>query len=104
MIAWMLFVIALATFSGPAAGSPPAPATLGQGVTVTPAPGWDSAQNVWNVGPNAISLQHAGVLAAFGSDSYGGTTQQLLDDQLAGVQQQFAGGVQEHPPAVGGDV
>ena len=56
---------------------------------MTPAGGWTSAQNVWNVGPGAISLQRAGVLAAFAADSYSGTTQQLLDAQLSGVRGQF---------------
>jgi hypothetical protein len=89
MVAWILFMMALAGFSGPAGGSSTTPAALGQGVTVAPASGWSPAQNLWNVGPGAISLQHAGVLAAFGADSYDGTTQQLLDAQLADVQTQF---------------
>ncbi len=106
MIAWMLFVMALAGFSGPSAASTQGPAKLGRGVTFTPANGWVSAQNVWNVGPGAVSLQHAGVLAAFGAESYGGSTQQLLDEQLASVQQQF-GSFRALPAAstsVAGDV
>jgi hypothetical protein len=89
MIGWMFFVMALASFTGPAAGGGNTPTTLGQGVTVTPAAGWVSAQSVWNVGPGAISLQRAGVLAAFGADSYSGTTQQLLDEQVSSVRAQF---------------
>jgi hypothetical protein len=89
MVVWMFVVFALSGFSALAPGGAQAPQTLGQGVTVTPAPGWSSAQNVWNVGPNAISLQRAGALVAFAADAYGGTTQQLLDDQLSSIQSQF---------------
>jgi hypothetical protein len=99
MIAWMLFVMALAGFSGPTTGAAQqTPASLRQGVTVTPAAGWSSAQDVWNVGPGAVSLQHAGVLAAFAAGSYSGTTQQLLDQQLGDLKAQF-GSFRSLPPA-----
>ena len=99
MIAWMLFVMSLAAFSGPTDGTPQqTPASLGQGVTMTPAHGWASAQDVWNVGPGAVSLQHAGVLAAFTADSYSGTVQQLLDRQLGDLKAQF-GSFRSLPPA-----
>jgi hypothetical protein len=99
MVAWMLFVMALASFSGPTAGAAQqTPASLGQGVTMTPVDGWVSAQDVWNVGPGAVSLQHAGVLAAFAADSYSGTTRQLLDRQLGDLKAQF-GSFRSLPPA-----
>lgn len=90
MIAWMFVVISLSGFSDFGAGATLPPTTLGQGVTLTPAPDWESARSVWDVGPGAVSLQHAGVLVAFAADSYDGSTQQLLDDQLAGVRGQFS--------------
>ena len=89
MIVWMFVVMSLSGFSGVRPGSALAPASLGQGVTVTPAAGWESAKRVWDVGPGGISLQRAGVLVAFAADSYTGNAQQLLDDQLSGVQLQF---------------
>ena len=90
MIAWMLFVMGLASFSGPTAGAPAqTPASLGRGVTMTPVDGWASAQDVWNVGPGAVSLRRAGVLAAFAADSYSGTAQRLLDRQLGDLKAQF---------------
>ena len=89
MIAWLFVVSALSGFSGVGAGATQTPSPLGQGVTVTPAPGWESAKSVWDVGPGAISLQRAGVLVAFAADSYGGSAQQLLDEQLSGVKDQF---------------
>jgi hypothetical protein len=88
MVGWMLVAIGLAGFSTPAALDSQ-PASLGRGVTVTPADGWISAENVWNVGPGAISLQRAGVLVAFGADTYPGTTQLLMDEQLASLREQF---------------
>jgi hypothetical protein len=89
MIVWMFVVMSLSGFSGIRPGSALAPAPLGQGVTVTPVAGWESAKRVWDRGPTGISLQRAGVLVAFGADSFTGSAQQLLDDQLSGVRIQF---------------
>lgn len=89
MFAWMFVIIGLSGTSGGKTAAAQGPQKLGQGVTVTPASGWASAQNVWNVGPNAISLQRAGALVAFGADSYAGSTQQLLADQLSNTKSQF---------------
>jgi hypothetical protein len=89
MIVWLIVIISLSGFSAVGGGTQLPAQKLGQGVTVTPGAGWRSAQNVWNVGPGAISLQRSGALAAFAADAYSGTDQQLLDDQLAGVKQQF---------------
>ncbi len=50
------------------------------------------------MGPRAISLQRAGVLAAFAADSYSGTARQLLDEQLASLRAQF-GSLRLLPPA-----
>jgi hypothetical protein len=89
MVVWLIVVSSLSGFSGVGGGSTAPAQTIGQGVTVTPASGWTSAQDVWNVGPNAVSLQHGGALVAFAADAFSGTTQQLLDDQLSSTQQQF---------------
>ncbi len=106
MFAWMLFMMALAAFSGPTSGAAQTPFSLGQGVTVTPADDWVSAQDVWDVGPGAVSLQRAGVRVAFVADSYGGTAEQLIDARLADLQAQF-GSVRSLPTAsttIAGDV
>lgn len=91
MVAWLFVVLGLAGFSGLSSRgtSGQTPEKLGQGVTVTPAAGWQSAKNVWDVGPGAISLQRAGALVAFAADAWDGTDQQLLDDQLSSVRTQF---------------
>jgi hypothetical protein len=98
MFGWMVLVMSLASFSAAGTGGAHAPVALGRGVTVTPAPGWVSAHDVWNVGPGAVSLQHAGVLAVFAADSYDGTARQLLDEQLASLKAQF-GSLRLLPPA-----
>jgi hypothetical protein len=106
MIVWMFVVVALSGFSGVGAGATQAPSPLGQGVTLTPAAGWESAKSVWDVGPDAISLQHAGVLVAFAADRYSGSAQELLDEQLSGVKDQF-GSFRSLPPSsttIAGDV
>ena len=89
MIGWMILIMALSGFSDIGGGPTVGPSTLGQGVTITPVAGWESAKNVWNVGQGAISLRRAGVLVAFAADGYSGGAQQLLDDQLSGVRAQF---------------
>jgi hypothetical protein len=106
MFAWMIVVFILAGTVGSGAAPTPASETLGQGVTVTPADGWTSAENAWDVGPNAISLKKAGVLVAFAADTYEGDTQQLLDAQLAGAREQFGSfrSLQEAPTTVAGEV
>ena len=89
MLVWLIVVMALSGFSDVGAGPVLGPSTLGQGVTVTPVAGWESAKNVWDVGQGAISLRRAGVLVAFAAAGYSGSAQQLLDDQLSGVREQF---------------
>jgi hypothetical protein len=89
MFAWMIVVFILAGSAGSGAVPAPASVTLGQAVTVTPANGWTSAKNAWDVGPNAVSLKKSGVLVAFAADAYEGETQQLLNAQLAGAREQF---------------
>jgi hypothetical protein len=106
MIAWMIVVMALSGFSDVGGGATLPPATLGQGVTITPVAGWESAKSVWDVGQGAVSLRRAGVLAAFAADSYSGTTQQLLDGQLNDLRSQF-GSFRSLPAAsatVAGDI
>ncbi len=89
MMAWLFIVLGLSGSTGTSGAAAQTPQKLGQGVTVTPAEGWTSAQNVWNVGPNALSLRMSGVLVAFGADAYGGNTRQLLDEQLSSTKNQF---------------
>jgi hypothetical protein len=106
MFAWMIVVFILAGAAGSGAVPIPASATLGQGVSVTPAAGWTSAETAWDVGPNAISLKKSGVLVAFAADTYEGDTRQLFDAQLAGAREQFGSfrSLEEAPTTVAGEV
>jgi hypothetical protein len=88
MVAWVIVIYSLSGFSGLGGRSQPAQ-TIGQGVTVTPAAGWVSAKDVWNVGPNAISLKRGGALVAFAADAFSGSTQELLDQQVSDTEKQF---------------
>jgi hypothetical protein len=89
MIGWLLVNLSLAAFASPAGEETPAPVELGQGVIVTPAPGWTSAADVWDVGPNAVSLKRAGVVAVFAADAYDGSTEDLLAFQVDDLEAQF---------------
>ncbi len=89
MIGWLLVNLSLAAFAGPAGDNAPTPVELGRGVTVTPAKGWTSAADVWEVGPNAVSLKRAGVVAVFAADAYDGTNEDLLAFQVDDLETQF---------------
>jgi hypothetical protein len=89
MIGWLLVNLSLAAFASPAGEETLAPVELGQGVTVTPAPGWTSAADVWDVGPNAVSLKRAGAVAVFAADAYDGSTEDLLTFQVDDLKAQF---------------
>jgi hypothetical protein len=89
MIGWMLLSLTLAAVAAPAGGDAAAPVQLGRGVTVTPAAGWTSAADVWEVGPNAVSLKRAGAVVVFAAEEYDGTAEELLAFQLDDLKSQF---------------
>jgi hypothetical protein len=89
MIGWLLFMMALAAFSGAAGSASQDPVSLDRGVTVTPAPGWSSAADVWEEGPSQVAFKRAGTVAAFTADAYNGHTQDLMDEQLAELDGEF---------------
>ena len=89
MIGWLLVNLSLAAFASPAGEQTAAPVELGQGVTMTPASGWTSAADVWDVGPNAVSLKRAGAVAVFAADAYDGSTEDLLAFQVDDLEAQF---------------
>ena len=89
MIGWLFFMMALAAFGGGAESSL-APVSLERGVIVTPAPGWSSAEDVWEAGPSQVAFKKAGVVAGFAVDAYEGDAQALLDEQLADLETAFS--------------
>lgn len=54
------------------------PVAVARGVVVTPADGWYSAEDVWDVGESGISLQKSGVYVAFWVDPYRGSNDDLM--------------------------
>jgi hypothetical protein len=89
MIGWMMIVFGLSAVSTAGSEVPQTPISLGHGVTITPAGGWTSASDIWQVGPDAVSLRRAGVLAAFAAADFDGTAGQLLDEQMSALEGQF---------------
>jgi hypothetical protein len=89
MIGWLLFTLLLAAIAAPAGAGSPEPVELGQSVTVTPADGWTSAADVWEVGPSAVSLKRAGAIAVFAAERYDGTSEQLMAAELDNLKGEF---------------
>ncbi len=89
MIGWMLFTLLLAAFAAPAGVDQAVPIELGRNVTVTPADGWTSAADVWEAGPNAVSLKRAGAVVVFAAEAYDGTAEELLAFELDDLKGQF---------------
>ncbi len=89
MIGWLLFTLLLATIAAPAGANKPEPIELGGDVTITPAAGWTSAADVWQVGPNAVSLKRAGAIAVFAAEAYDGSTEELLAMELDDLRAEF---------------
>ncbi len=89
MFGWMLVVFLMAAIASPRDPNVEVPIEVGRGVVVTPADGWYSAADVWDVGPNAASLQRAGAFVAFAVDEYAGTNEELLAEELAALETEF---------------
>ncbi len=83
MFGWMLFSFTLAAATAPDDPNAQAAVGIGYGVVVTPAPGWYSAGNVWDPGPDSISLQRAGAYVAIWVEGgFRGTNEDLLNYHL----------------------
>ena len=89
MFAWLFVVSALAAIVTPHDPNVELPIEVGKGVIVTPADGWYSAADVWGVGPDAVSLQRAGVYVAFLVEEYLGSNDELLAEMLEILEPDF---------------
>jgi len=89
MFGWLFLVFVLAALAAPNDPNVEVPIEVGKGVIVTPADGWYSASGVWDVGPDAISLQSSGVYVAFMVEDYGGTNDELLAEMLETLEPDF---------------
>lgn len=89
MFGWVILVFALAAIASPNDPNSEVPVDVGLGLVVTPADGWYSAANEWDVGENAVSLQKAGSFVAFAAELFAGSNEQLLGEQLAFLDRDF---------------
>lgn len=89
MVGWMFFVLVLAAISAPAGTGGETTVQVGRGVAVTAPGGWTSAADVWDVGPDAVSLQKAGALVAFAAQAYDGTDEDLLAAETKELETEF---------------
>jgi len=89
MFAWLIIVFILAAVASPNDPNREVPTPVGLGVVVTPADGWYSAADVWDVGPDAVAFQKSGSFVAFAAEGFAGTNQELLDEQLAAIEKDF---------------
>jgi hypothetical protein len=89
MFGWMIFSFVLAEIAAPNDPNVEVPVEVGLGVIVTPADGWYSAADVWDVGPGAVSFQSSGVYVAFSVEPYSGTDEDLLNETLESLKADF---------------
>jgi hypothetical protein len=82
MVGWMLIVFALSAVVARNDPNVEVPIEIARGVTVTPADGWYSAAEEWDVGEGAVSLQSSGVYVAFWVEDYSGANDEYLANWL----------------------
>lgn len=89
MLGWMALVYVLSLAVQPNDPNVEEPTPVNLGVVVTPADGWYSASEVWEVGPTGIALQSQGAYVAFWAEEYWGTNQELLTEVIASLEEGF---------------
>jgi hypothetical protein len=89
MFGWMVLVYALSAVAAPHDPNDEVPTEVNLGVFVTPADGWYSAAEVWDVGGTGLSLQNSGAYVAFWAEEYPGTNDDLLSELLESLDQQY---------------
>ena len=89
MFAWMIVILVMAASAGPARPAHTTPIAVGRGVVLTPLSSWSSAAGDWDVGANAVVLKRAGAYVAFAAESFTGTKEELLAEQLKDLKQSF---------------
>ena len=106
MAGWMGLVFMLAILVGRNDPNVEVPVEVALGVVVTPADGWYTAEDVWDVGASGVALQKSGVYAAFWVEEYGGGSEELLALVLEDIRSQYEGFrlVSEWAVTVAGDL
>ncbi len=106
MFGWLLIVFGM---SAAVASNDPnieAPIAMSRGVVVTPADGWYSAEDVWDVGESGVALQKAGVYVAFWVDAFSGSNEELMSAVLDELRPSFDSfhALPARPVVVAGDL
>jgi len=106
MFGWILVILGIGAVVARNDPNTETPITVGLGVVVTPADGWYSATDEWEVGDSGIALQKSGVYVAFWVDKYRGTNEDLLasvSDELSPFFESFRQ-LESQPVTIAGDL
>ena len=82
MIGWMVVMVSLGALVARNDPNIEVPLAVDLGVEVTPADGWYSAADHWDVGAGGITLQNSGVFVAFWAENTPLTNEQYLSELL----------------------
>lgn len=89
MFGWMLLVFAMAAVVARNDPNIEVRTPVNLGVVVTPADGWYTAADLWDVGGTGIALQSSGVYVAFWAKPYQGTNDELISEWLNDLERDF---------------
>jgi hypothetical protein len=89
MFGWMLFAFLLAAIVARNDPNVEVPVEVDRGVIVTPADGWYSAAEVWDVGEGGLTLRSSGVYVAFWVEEYQGSNDEYMAEWLESLGQEF---------------
>lgn len=90
MFGWLLIVFGVSAAVARNDPNVEVPISISRGVVVTPADGWYSAEDVWDVGDSAIALQKSGVYVAFWVEAYVGTSEELMAEVIDQLKPSFS--------------
>ncbi len=82
MFGWLLVVFTMSAIVARNDPNMELPVEVDLGVVVTPADGWYSAADQWDVGESAVALQKSGVYLAFWVGEYRGSNDELMTEVL----------------------
>jgi hypothetical protein len=89
MFGWLLVVYGMGVLVARNDPNVEVPVTVNLGVVVTPADGWYSAEDEWDVGDTGVALQKSGAYVAFWVEEYAGTNDELMRQVLAELETGF---------------
>ncbi len=89
MFGWLMLIYGAAAVVARNDPNIELPIAVSRGVVVTPADGWYSAADEWDVGETGVALQKSGVYVAFWVDEFRGTNEDLLTMVLEELRPSF---------------